>query len=198
MLPTRVAGKRESTGGQLADNESRRPSSRTLAVLVAVGNLVVCAAVLAAVTGAPPADGFTQVTGPDGMTTHVPAGWPVTSAAAPGATRVDDPAGTSTELWFGSRSPRGQDAYAARADCARRLAATRDGYAQLRLERTDVRGAPAVDWEFEYDAPDGRRHVRSVHWRHDGREYFVRASAPARLWPRAGEALEVMLARSSP
>ncbi|GAB1516658.1 hypothetical protein JCM33774_87030 [Actinophytocola sp. KF-1] len=179
----------------MADKQRRRPSSRTLAVLVAVGNLVVCAAVVAAVSGAR-GDGFTQVTGPDGMTTHVPAGWRVTTA--PGVTRVADPAGTSTELWFGSSVPEGRDAYAARADCARRLAATRDGYAQVRLERTVVRGAPAVDWEFEYDAADGRRHVRSVHWRHGGREYFVRAAAPARLWPRAGEALAVMLARSTP
>ena len=183
----------------MADNERRRPSSRTLAVLVAVGNLVVCAAVLAAVTGsAAPGDEFTQVTGPDGMTTHVPAGWPVTAGAQPGALRADDPAGTSTELWFGSASPTGVDVHAERADCARRAAATRDGYALVRLERTVVRGAPAVDWEFEYDAPDGRRHVRSVHWRHGGREYFVSASAPARHWPEAGDALEVMLTRSTP
>ncbi|MFI7673675.1 hypothetical protein [Actinophytocola sp. NPDC049390] len=170
-----------------------------LAVLVAVGNLVVCAAVLAAVTrSAAPTAGFTRVAGPDGMTAHVPAGWPVTSAAEPGALRVDDPAGTSTRLWFGSAAPTREDVYAERADCARRLAEARDGYAQLRLERTVVRGAPAVDWEYEYDAAEGRRHVRSVHWRHDGREYFVRASAPTRLWPDAGEALDVMLAHSTP
>ena len=194
MLPTRAPGKRDSAGGQLADKERRRPSSRALAVLVAVANLVVCAAVLAAVSGSAmdqAGDAFTQVTGPDGMTVHVPAGWQVTAAERPGVMRADDPDGTAVTLWFGSTAPRGEDAH---DDCARRLG----GYTRVRLERTEVRGAPAVDLEFEYDAPDGRRHVRSVHWRHDGREYFVRASAPLRLWPEAEEALEVMLARSTP
>ncbi len=69
MLPTRATVKRESTGGQLADKERRRPSSRTLAVLVAVGNLVVCAVVLAVAACAAddgPGDAFTQVTDLDG------------------------------------------------------------------------------------------------------------------------------------
>lgn len=182
--------------------------------MVAVANLVVCGVVLAAVTASTgpaagtraeqgrldrsPGDRFARVTGPGGMTTYVPAGWPVGTAGEPEAMRADDPAGTTTELRFGRTAAEGADVYAARADCARELAARRTGYVPVRLVRTLVRGKSAVDWEYEYDAADGRRHVRSVHWRHDGHEYFVRASSPAPLWPDTGKVLDVMLTYSTP
>ena len=185
-----------------------------LAVLVAVANLVVCGVVLAIVTAsAGPAEGareepgrggagsddrFARVTGPGGMTTYVPADWPVGAAAEPDAMRADDPAGTTTELEFGRTATTDRDVYAARADRARRLAAQRTGYVPVRLAETLVRGKSAVDWEYEYDAADGRRHVRSVHWWHDGYEYFVRASSPARLWPDTRKVLDVMLTYSTP
>jgi hypothetical protein len=169
-------------------------------VLVAVANLAVCGAVLAAVSAArpaadAPAGDFRQVTGPAGMTTYIPAGWRV-AAADPGVLRAEDPAGAAA-LRFGAVSGNA-DVYARRADCARRFAATRTAYAEVRLERTLVRGAPAVDWEFEYGAGEDRRHVRSVHWRRDGREYFVGAAAPAGAWSTTREVLEVMLTYSTP
>jgi hypothetical protein len=192
----------------------RQPSSRTLAALVAVGNLVVCGAVLATVTAptdqadgaheepgwldARPGGEFARVTGPGGMTTYLPAGWPVDAAADPEAIRADDPAGTTTELRFGRTATEDTDVYAAVAECAHRYAGERAGYVPVRLARTVVRGKSAVDWEYEYDAADGRRHVRSVHWWHDGHEYFVLASSPARLWPDTRKVLDVMLTYSTP
>jgi hypothetical protein len=181
-----------------------QPTSRALAAVVAVANLVVCGAVLATVTASTgPATGareetsrFARVTGPGGMTTYVPAGWQV-DAAEPDAMRADDP-GTTTELRFGRAATTDTDVYAARAACARTLAAKRTGYVPVRLMRTVVRGKSAVDWEYEYDAADGRRHVRSVHWWYDGYEYFVRASSPVRLWPDTRKVLDVMLTYSTP
>jgi hypothetical protein len=57
---------------------------------------------------------------------------------------------------------------------------------------------PAVDWEFEYDAPEGRRHVRSVYWVHDGYEYFVHASSTVPFWSQTRKLLAVMLTGSTP
>jgi hypothetical protein len=192
----------------------RQPTSRALAVLVAVANLVICGVALATVTAstgpaagareepgwldARPGSRFARVTGPGGLTTSVPAGWPVGAAAEPDAMRADDPAGTTTELRFGRTATTDTDGYAARAACARTLAAQGTGYVPVRLVRTVVRGKSAVDWEYEYDTADGRRHVRSVHWWHDGYEYFVRASSPVRRWPDTRKVLDVMLTYSTP
>lgn len=186
----------------------RQPTSRVLAALVAVANLVVCGVVAATVTASTgPAEGardepgrpggrFARVTGPGGMTTYVPADWPV-AAADRHAMLAADPAGT-TELRFGRTATEDADVYPARAGCARTLAARRPGYVPVRLARTLVRGKSAVDWEYEYDGVGGRRHVRSVHWWHDGYEYFVRASSPVRLWPDTRKVLEAMLTYSTP
>lgn len=144
------------------------------------------------------AGGFTEITGPGGMTTRIPAGWPVTRTGEPGVMRADDPAGTSTTLRYGRSATPLADTYGVHAGHARRFAHDEDGYTPVRLERTRVRGLPAVDWEFEYDAPEGRRHVRSVYWVHDGYEYFVHASSTVSSWPRTGRLLDVMLTYSTP
>ncbi|MFC4857698.1 hypothetical protein [Actinophytocola glycyrrhizae] len=225
-----------------------QPSSRALAVMVAVANLVVCGGVVVVLSvardgGAPAAfttgtttttmttattstaaatttttsdgpaardvptstgtlpgpDGdYTEVTGPGGMTTHIPAGWPTRTATGPGAMQADDPAGTSAMLRYGGSATTVTDSYDVHADYERRFAAGKQAYTSIRLDRTVVRGMPAIDWEFEYDAEDGRRHVRSVYWLHGGYEYFVYASAPVPHWDRASRVLEVMLTYSTP
>lgn len=141
---------------------------------------------------------FEQVTGPGGMTTRIPAGWPVKRATGPGSMQADDPAGTSTMLRFGGSATQVTDSYDLHADYARDFAARRSNYVPIRLDRTLVRGNSAIDWEFEYDAAEGRRHVRSVYWLHGGHEYFVYASAPVPLWPQARKNLAVMLTYSTP
>jgi hypothetical protein len=56
----------------------------------------------------------------------------------------------------------------------------------------------AIDWEFEYDADTGRRHVRSVYWLANGHEYFVYAAAPVEFWPDTQPILDVMLDHATP
>ena len=206
-------------------------SSRTLALVAAGANLVVCTTIVtlqytlrppdpmaeavAAFESFPetvtetvseppvttatsaPAD-YQLVAGPGGMTTHIPAYWPTKVAAGPGAMQADDPTGTARLLRYGGAPTPVADSYQLHVDYEAQFSRNKDGYVSLRLERTYVRGMSAIDWEFEYDAQDGRRHVRSVYWLAQGHEYFVYASAPVALWPETQEILDVMLDHSTP
>lgn len=150
-------------------------------------------------TTASPLDGFQQVSGPGGMTTHIPDGWPTKVATGPGAMQADDPTGASIVLRYGGSTTPELDTYQVHADYEQEFAANRSGYSGLRLDRSTVRGMSAVDWEFEYDPKDDvRRHVRSVYWLSQGYEYFVYVSAPVDQWPPAQEILDVMLDNATP
>lgn len=208
-------------------------SSRTLALVAAGANLVVCTTIVtlqfalrppdplaeavtalesfpetvtetvsepteAPTTTTPPLADYLLVTGPGGMTTYVPAHWPTKVANGPGAMQADDPAGTSRLLRYGGSPTPVTDSYQLHVDYEAQFSRNKNAYVSLRLERTFVRGMSAIDWEFEYDAQDGRRHVRSVYWLAQGHEYFVYASAPAALWPQTQEILDVMLDYSTP
>lgn len=147
--------------------------------------------------GIPP-DGFQQVSGPGGMTTYIPGGWPTKRASGPGAMQADDPSGTSILLRYGGSATQEQDTYQTHADYEQQFS-SRSGYELLRLDRSSVREMSAVDWEFEYD-PEGdvRRHVRSIYWLSQGFDYFVYVSAPVGQWPQAQEILDVMLDNATP
>jgi hypothetical protein len=221
-----------------------QPSSRVLALVVAVGNLLVCGGVTALVlvargddvpsaagtllptatsdpaeptpdptpdptpsstwnypttTDVPaPNAGFRQVSGPGGMTTYIPATWPTKTAPGPGAMQADDPTGMARILRFGGSATTVSDSYAVHADYERQFSANKSNYLSIRLDRTDVRGTSAIDWEFEYDTDGGRRHVRSIYWLSSGYEFFVYASAPVDVWPDAQQILDVMINYSTP
>jgi hypothetical protein len=150
-------------------------------------------------TTASPQEGFQHVSGPGGMTTYIPDGWPTKTATGPGAMQADDPTGASTVLRYGGSATPELDTYQVHVDYEQQFAASRSGYSLLHLDRSTVRGMSAVDWEFEYDPKDDvRRHVRSVYWLSQGYEYFVYASAPVDQWPHAQEILDVMLDNATP
>ncbi len=150
-------------------------------------------------TTARPLDGFEQVSGPGGMTTYIPGGWPTKRASGPGAMQADDPTGRSILLRYGGSATPEPDIYQVHADYEQQFSANRSGYELVHLDRSTVRGMSAVDWEFEYD-PEGdvRRHVRSVYWLSQGFDYFVYVSAPVGQWPQAQEILDVMLDNATP
>jgi hypothetical protein len=150
-------------------------------------------------TAASPLDEFQQVSGPGGMTTYIPSGWPTKRATGPGAMQADDPTGASIVLRYGGSATPELDIYQVHADYEQQFAANRSGYALVRLDRSTVRGTSAVDWEFEYDPQgDFRRHVRSVYWLSQGYDYFVYVSAPVDQWSHAQEILDVMLDNATP
>lgn len=145
-----------------------------------------------------PSQDYTQVTGAGGMTTYIPVTWPTKAASGHGSTQADDPNGTTMFVRYGGAPTAETDTYATHADYERQFAAQHANYVSLGLDRTDVRGMPAVDWEFEYDLDGVRRHVRSVYWLANGYDYFVYASSPVELWPDAQQILDVMLVNSTP
>jgi hypothetical protein len=150
-------------------------------------------------TTASPLDAFQQVSGPGGMTTYVPSGWPTKRATGPGAMQADDPTGAAILLRYGGSATTELDTYQVHADYEQDFAANRSGYELFHLDRSTVRGMSAVDWEFEYDPQgDVRRHVRSVYWLSQGYDYFVYVSAPVGQWPQAQEILDVMLDNATP
>lgn len=144
-------------------------------------------------------DGYEQVSGPGGLTTYIPAGWPTKVASGPGAMQADDPGSSAIVLRYGGAATPDPDTYRVHADYERQFAANRAGYVRTRLDRSTVRGMTAVDWEFEYDPKgDVRRHVRSVYWLYQGFDYFVYVSAPAGDWSRAQEIFDVMRDNATP
>lgn len=145
-----------------------------------------------------PGADFHEVTGPGGMTTHIPATWPTKRATGPGAMQADDPTGLDRVLRYGGSPTPVTDSYDVHADYERQFSANKTDYVSIRLERTDVRGMSAIDWEFEYLVDGVRRHVRSVYWLAGGYEYFVYASAPVDFWPDTQPILDVMLTYSTP
>jgi hypothetical protein len=141
---------------------------------------------------------YQPVSGPGGMTTLVPDFWSSVPTKNPGSLQANDPAGTSRFLRYGGAPTTFSDAYDSHVEYEAIFSADKTGFESLRLERSDVRGMAAVDWEFEYDAPEGRRHVRSVYWLAQGNEYFVYASSPVPLWPDTQPILDHMLEHSTP
>jgi hypothetical protein len=149
-------------------------------------------------TEADPADQYQRVDGADGMSTVVPAGWPSAPAAGQGSAQATDPDDGYRFVRYGGSPAPAQDSYSVHVAYQRDFAKSHNGFQSVRLNTTDVRGATAVDWEFEWDAPEGRRHVRSIYWRAQGDEYFVYASSLVGRWPSTEPILDVMLARATP
>jgi hypothetical protein len=142
---------------------------------------------------------FTPVAGDDGLTTVVPAGWPAARLPTqPHAFQATDPADASRFVRFGGSLASGDlrrthEDYE-RDDAARRL----PGLTRIAMTETVLHDVPALDWEFEWNAPEGRRHVRSLYWRVDGIEYFVYASSTVQEWPEMPAILQAMADNARP
>ena len=132
------------------------------------------------------------------MSTVVPAGWPSTRAPGPGALQATDPADANRFLRYGGSPVPDQDTYPGHVAYQRDFAKSHQAFQSIRLDETVVRGVPAVDWEFEWNAPEGRRHVHSIYWHAQGYEYFVYASSLAERWPQTEPILDVMLSHATP
>ncbi|TDD50904.1 hypothetical protein E1263_30575 [Kribbella antibiotica] len=61
------------------------------------------------------------------------------------------------------------------------------GYKLITLQPQTWREHEAVTWSFEFDTPDGRKHVESVYWRAGQNDYVLYASALASNWPAMKE-----------
>jgi hypothetical protein len=141
--------------------------------------------------------GFTPVKGPNGVSTVLPTTWPVHACTIPDCTQADDP--TSTRfLRFGASPARDDPLLDAQLAYEKEFSAGRSHFQRIKLEATTNYGAPAVDWEFEYDLNGTRRHVKTLLWRAANQDNFVYASAELPLWPSTRQIYDTMLANSGP
>ncbi|WP_370944559.1 hypothetical protein AB5J62_36360 [Amycolatopsis sp. cg5] len=145
---------------------------------------------------APPA--WESISAPAGLTMIIPRGWPTKTVPEPGSMQATDPRDPKRILKFGGAEPADPaDIQTYHRNYERQLA-QRSGYVLFGLRPTTVRGHEAVDWEFEWNAPEGRRHVRSVYWRAGGIEYYVYAHGPQATWSETAAIAAAMVTGSTP
>jgi hypothetical protein len=142
--------------------------------------------------------GFQQVVSQAGMSTVVPAGWPVRSCASGnGCEQSDDPADSDRFLRFGG-SPAPTVDLAVQQTSYERDFAKRPGYRRLVFQPGFHHGSPSVDWEFEWTSNGVRRHVHAMYWRANGDDNFVYASSTADRWAETADIYQAMLTTSTP
>ena len=143
-------------------------------------------------------DSLERVNGPAGLQTVLPRGWPTKTLPEPGSEQATDPADSRRIVKFGGAPPAdGTDIMTYHQRYEQQIA-KRGGYVLIGLRPTTLRGHEAVDWEFAWDAPEGRHHVRAVYWRSDGIEYYVYVHGPEETWPDTASLAQRMLDESTP
>lgn len=143
--------------------------------------------------------GYFRHTGPAGLVTVLPDSFAVLSSSTPGTLVAKNQFDPDVEVRFGGAEPEGDDElYETIAKAAEATATSRTGYFQLALDRTfHGAGVDAVDWEFQYDTPEGRtRWARGHYWRTGGIEYVLLAQAPPDRGDEAARLLQTMIDHS--
>ncbi|WP_143047084.1 hypothetical protein [Amycolatopsis xylanica] len=139
-----------------------------------------------------------RISAPAGLDMIIPRGWPTKTVPEPGSMQATDPGDPKRILKFGGAEPADPADIQTFHQRYERQVAQRSGYVLLGLRPTSVRGHEAVDWEFEWNAPEGRRHVRSVYWRAGGIEYYVYAHGPLATWSETAAIAAAMVSGSTP
>jgi hypothetical protein len=143
-------------------------------------------------------DTLERVTGPAGPATVLPRGWPTKTLPEPGSMQATDPADARRIVKFGGAPPSDDTDILTYHQRYEQQIAKRKGYVLHGLNPTTLRGHDAVDWEFAWDAPEGRRHVRAFYWRSGGIEYYVYAHGPESSWPETAALVQRMLDEATP
>jgi hypothetical protein len=160
----------------------------------------------ATITVAPPSPppppaapaGFRPVRGPAGLRTVIPDGWPAMPSAGPGADQATDPDNATHYVKYGGSAAPTAGIESSHARYENGFAARTDGYRRIALASASYDGHAAVEWEFEHRDATGVRHVRSLYWRSDGKEYFLLAAAPAAQWEQMKPVYDAMVANADP
>ncbi|HET9141179.1 hypothetical protein [Actinophytocola sp.] len=148
----------------------------------------------------PPAapTGFRQVTGPAGLRTVVPSDWRSMPSTGPGAEQATDPADATRYVKYGGAAAPATGIESAHVRFENGFAARTDGYRRIALSSASYDGHAAVEWEFEHRDGPAVKHVRSLYWRTDGKEYFLLAAAPADEWAEMKPIYDTMVANAEP
>ncbi len=131
-------------------------------------------------TPSQPPDGYTQVSGPDNLTTEIPNGWPQVPTGT--YIQANDPNDSGRFVRYGATAAPAGDLLSSLDNAEQTNPNVQNGYQRLQLAPVDYHGDPAVDWEFEFVKSGVTRHVYSRWWETGGIEYFVYASATADRW----------------
>lgn len=149
-------------------------------------------------TTSSPAPPGSEVTGPAGIRTVIPEGWTVAPTQSAGSVQATDPADSSRFVRYGGSAVPNASIMESHLEAESDFAAARPGYSRVELAQTTLRGYEAIVWEFEWTAPEGRRHVKAEYWRASGTEYFVYASSKAADWPEMVPILTAMTENAIP
>lgn len=138
-------------------------------------------------TSAPPAStpaATTQiVSGPGGLTTKIPVGWTAKVRSGGTDAQATNPKTPTSFLRYGGSPSPARPLADVMRNAERSFSTTYPGYTLIALRPGTWRGHESVSWQFEFDTPDGRKHVESVYWRTGGHDYVLYASSLLTNWP---------------
>ena len=126
---------------------------------------------------------FQDVSGPGGIGTKIPAGWQAKVRSGASDAQATDPAEPTSFLRYGGSTSPNQPLIEVMRNAERGFSTRYRGYRLIGLRPGTWRQHESVSWEFEFDTPDGRKHVASVYWRAGGLDYVLYASALTTNWP---------------
>jgi hypothetical protein len=142
--------------------------------------------------------GYQLVSGPAGLRTAIPAGWPSTKTTGPGAVQATDPVDAVRFVKYGGSPAPGVAIEPSHVQYENGFATRAAQYKRITLSSASYGGHDAVEWEFEHRDGANLMHVRSLYWRAEGAEYFVMAAAPAARWAQMQPIYETMVANATP
>jgi hypothetical protein len=147
----------------------------------------------------PPAPvGYQRVSGPAGLGTVIPTGWHAARTTGPGAMQAADPGGSGRYVKYGGSAAPDLAIEISHVQYENGFAIRALDYKRIKLQSATYGGHDAVEWEFEHREGSSIKHVSSLYWRADGKEYFVLAAAPADGWPQMRSVYDTMVANATP
>jgi hypothetical protein len=142
--------------------------------------------------------GFQLVSGPAGLRTAIPTGWPSMRTTGPGAMQATDPVDAGRFVKYGGSLAPDLGIEPSHIQYENGFATRAADYKRIALSSANYGGHDAVEWEFEHRDGINVMHVRSLYWRVDGKEFFVMAAAPSPRWPQMLPIYETMVANATP
>ncbi len=141
-------------------------------------------------------DGYQRVSGPEGVSVSIPAGWAVRRGAFASTDEADAPDGSGSTIRYSGSATPVMSLTDAVAELEKNTPAIRKGYERLRLDQV---AAGDVVWEFRFTTKAGvRRHALGWYWRADDHDYAVYASVDESRWVDFQPILDVLVRTAGP
>ncbi|WP_343887407.1 hypothetical protein [Kribbella sandramycini] len=132
----------------------------------------------------PTSTGAIGVSGPGGIVTSIPKGWQGKPRANGTDAQANDPAEPTSFLRYGGSPSPTRPLLQVMQQAEAGFRGNYPGYKLIALRSQSWRQHEAVNWEFEFDTADGRKHVNSMYWRAGQNDYVIYASSLVANWPK--------------